>query len=45
MERDAKTPDGVPDITPVEVLKLKPIAVIAVESEEEIEYEVTGPPE
>jgi hypothetical protein len=45
MEREAKVPDGVPDISPVEVLKLKPIAVIAVESAEGIEYEVTGPPE
>jgi hypothetical protein len=45
MEREAKVPDGVPDISPVEVLKLRPIAVIAVESVEGIEYEVTGPPE
>jgi hypothetical protein len=45
IERDAKVPDGVPEISPVDVLKLKPIAVIADKSAEGIEYEVTGPPE
>jgi hypothetical protein len=45
IERDTRVPDGVPEISPVEVLKLKPTAVIAVESAEGIEYEVTAPPE
>jgi hypothetical protein len=45
IERDARVPDGVPEITPVEVLKLKPTALIAVSSAEGIEYDATGPPE
>jgi hypothetical protein len=45
IERDAKVPVGVPEISPVDVLKLRPTAVIAVESAEGIEYEVTAPPE
>ena len=45
IERDAKVPVGVPEISPVDVLKLKPTAVNAVESAEGIEYEAAGPPE
>ena len=45
IERDANVPDGVPEISPVEVLKLRPTSAIAVESAEGIEYEVTAPPE
>jgi hypothetical protein len=37
IERDARVPVGDPDISPVELLKLKPTAVIAVESAEGIE--------
>jgi hypothetical protein len=37
IERDANVPVGVPEICPVEVLKLKPTAVIAVLSAEGIE--------
>jgi hypothetical protein len=37
IERDANVPVGVPEISPVEVLKLKPSAVIAVLSAEGIE--------
>ena len=44
IERDARVPVGVPEMSPVEVLKLIPTAVSAVESAEGIEYEVTGPP-
>jgi hypothetical protein len=44
IERDAKVPVGVPEISPVDVLKLKPTAVNAVESAEGIEYEAAGPP-
>ena len=44
IERDAKVPEGDPEISPVEVLKLIPTAVSAVESAEGIAYEVTGPP-
>ncbi|CAB4877203.1 unannotated protein [freshwater metagenome] len=45
IERDARVPVGAPEMSPVVVLKLKPTAVIAVESAEGIEYEETGPPE
>jgi hypothetical protein len=45
IERDARAPEGVPEISPVEVLKLKPIAVIAVESGEGIEYKEAVPAE
>jgi hypothetical protein len=45
IERDTRVPDGVPEISPVEVLKLKPIAVIAVESAEGIEYKEAVPAE
>jgi hypothetical protein len=45
IEREAKVPDGVPEISPVEVLKLNPTAVIAVLSAEGMEYEAAGPPE
>jgi hypothetical protein len=44
IERDVRVPVGVPDISPVDVLKLNPIAVIAVSSAEGIEYEVIVPP-
>ena len=44
IERDAKVPVGVPEISPVDSLKLKPTAVNAVESAEGIEYEAAGPP-
>jgi hypothetical protein len=44
IERDARVAEGVPEISPVEVLKLIPTAVSAVESAEGIEYEVTEPP-
>jgi hypothetical protein len=44
IERDARVPVGVPEISPVEVSKLIPTAVSAVESAEGIVYEVTGPP-
>jgi hypothetical protein len=44
IERDARVAEGVPEIRPVEVLKLTPTAVSAVESAEGIEYEVTEPP-
>jgi hypothetical protein len=44
IERDANVPVGVPEISPVDVLKLKPTAVNAVESAEGIEYEAAGPP-
>jgi hypothetical protein len=44
IERDARVAEGVPEIRPVEVLKLIPTAVSAVESAEGIEYEVTEPP-
>ena len=44
-ERDAKVAVGVPEMTPVEVLKLIPTANSAVESADGIEYEVTEPPE
>jgi hypothetical protein len=37
IERDARVPVGDPEISPVEVLKLKPTAVIASESAEGIE--------
>jgi hypothetical protein len=37
IERDARVPVGDPEISPVEVLKFKPTAVIAVESAEGIE--------
>jgi hypothetical protein len=37
IDRDAKVPVGVPETSPVEVLKLKPTAVIAVSSAEGIE--------
>jgi hypothetical protein len=44
IERDARVAEGVPEISPVEVLKLTPTAVSAVESADGIEYEVTEPP-
>jgi hypothetical protein len=44
IERDARVAEGVPEIRPVEVLKLIPTAVSAAESAEGIEYEVTEPP-
>jgi hypothetical protein len=44
IERDARVAEGVPEISPVKVLKLIPTAVSAVESAEGIEYEVTEPP-
>jgi hypothetical protein len=43
-ERDARVAVGVPEICPVDVLKLIPTAVSAVESADGIEYEVTAPP-
>ena len=45
IERDARVAEGVPEISPVEVLKLTPTAVSAVESADGIEYEVTEPPD
>jgi hypothetical protein len=45
IERDASAPEGVPEISPVEVLKLNPTAVMAVLSAEGIEYEATVPPD
>ena len=44
IERDAKVPEGDPEISPVEVLKLIPTDVSAIESADGIAYEVTGPP-
>jgi hypothetical protein len=43
-ERDARVAVGVPEICPVDVLKLIPTAVNAVVSADGIEYEVTAPP-
>jgi hypothetical protein len=45
IERDVKVAVGDPEISPVDVLKLIPAAVNAVESAEGIENEVTEPPE
>jgi hypothetical protein len=45
IERGARVPVGVPEMIPVEVLKLTPTAVNAVESAEGIEYEAAAPPE
>jgi hypothetical protein len=45
IERDARVAEGVPEISPVEVLKLTPTAVSAVESADGIENEVTEPPD
>jgi hypothetical protein len=44
IERDARVAEGVPEISPVEVSKLTPTAVSAVESADGLEYEVTEPP-